>query len=66
MWIRGGGKTLIHKMWIKNMFFFLTLPLYRPAKSRKFPSTIFLKFKISPQKHVIKNATSRDNRSFLF
>ena len=26
MWIRGGrggGKTLIHKMWIKNMFFFL-------------------------------------------
>ena len=23
----GGGKTLIHKMWIKNMFFFLTLPL---------------------------------------
>ena len=22
MWIRGGGKTLIHKMWIKNMFFF--------------------------------------------
>ena len=23
MWIRGGGKTLIHKMWIKNMFLFL-------------------------------------------
>ena len=30
MWIRGGGgKTLIHKMWIKNMFFFLTLPLHK-------------------------------------
>ena len=26
MWIRGGGKTLIHKMWIKTVFF-LTLPL---------------------------------------
>ena len=22
MWIRGGGQTLIHKMWIKNMFVF--------------------------------------------
>ena len=28
MWIRGGGKTLIHKMWIKKTFFF-TPPLNR-------------------------------------
>ena len=27
MWIRGGGKTLIHKMWIICRFFFGTLPL---------------------------------------
>ena len=26
MWIRGGGKTLIHKMWIKNMCFLKPLP----------------------------------------
>ena len=35
MWIRGGGgKTLIHKMWIKNMFFF------NPSLIRKYIPSI--------------------------
>ena len=31
MWIRVGGKTLIHKMWIKNTFFLNpSLNMFRP------------------------------------
>ena len=38
MWIRGGrggGKTLIHKMWIKNMFFFLNPSLNKNITSQR-------------------------------
>ena len=30
MWIRGGGKTLIHKMWIKRLVFFIEPSLTSP------------------------------------
>ena len=46
MWIRGGGKTLIHKMWIICLFFLEPFPKYLTFPSLLAPINL-LNLKVS-------------------